>query len=118
MSKIAGIVLLILGGFFVYVGVNEIRHLDFLTLHAAYSTTAAGALVVLAGLLHFKAPHKAFLLSIPFLLLLQVVVLSISHYFLDQRRWLYYQILVGITSLLILFISYRGYQQQKKTSVQ
>lgn len=118
MSKIAGIVLLILGGFVVYLGVTEIRHMEFLTPRAAYTTTAAGALLVIAGLLHFKAPHKAFLLSIPFLLLLQVVVFSVSHYFMDQRRWLYYQILVGLTSLFTLFLSYRGYQQQKKASVQ
>ena len=108
--------LLVLGGFFVYLGVTEVRHMEFLTPHAAYSTTAAGALVALAGFLHFKAPHKAFLVSIPFLLLFQVVVFAVSHYFMDQRRWLYYQVLVGVTSLFTLFLSYRGYQKQKQNA--
>lgn len=113
MSKVAGIVLLILGAYILYLGAGEIRHLEFLTRHVAWVTTAAGAILMLIGLAHFRAPHKAFLLSIPFLLLLQGLVFAVAHTFYDNKRWLYYQILVAAISILTVWLSYRGYLQKK-----
>lgn len=117
MSKLAGIILLIMGVFFVYLGANEILHPESLTRNASYATTGAGVILVITGLLHFKAPHKAFLVSIPFLLLFQFVVFLVAHYFYEDKRWLYYQILVGVVSLLTLWVSYRGYVEQKDRTV-
>src|SRR5204862_525592 len=90
MSKFAGIILVMIGGFFLYFGIGEIRHLESLPRNSAYAIAVAGAILVLIGLLHFKAPHKAFLVSIPFLILLQFLVLLVGHYFMNHPRWLYY----------------------------
>ena len=115
MSKVAGIILVILGGYILYLGIGEIRHLEFLTRNVAYVTAATGAILVLIGLAHFRAPHKAFLLSIPFLILLQGLVFAVAHTFYDNKRWLYYQILVAVVSILTVWLSYRGYLQKKES---
>lgn len=114
MSKIAGVILVILGGFFLYLGGNEIRHLEDFTIRAAYCITAAGGILFLVGLLHFKAPHKAFLISIPVLVFLQLLVFLINRFYVPNSRWLYYQVMLAMLSLLTLWVSYTGYRNQKK----
>lgn len=110
MSKIAGIFLLLLGAGSVYIGIREINHLDQLTPYAAWSSVVLGLLMMLAGAGHFRAPHKAFLFSIPVVLTFQLHVYCLALFYSVRNI----PLLLGkfiAASLLILLLSYIGYRR-------
>jgi hypothetical protein len=112
MSKVAGILLLLLGAATVYVGVREIFHLDQLTPYAAWSSVVLGLLMMMSGAGHFRAPHKAFIISVPVLLTFQMHVYSLGLFYNIQNLRM---LLVGFVaaSLLILLLSFIGYRKMQ-----
>ena len=112
MSRIAGLLLILLGLATVWMAVREILHPNLLTTYGAYTTAVIGGLVIIAGLAHFKAPHKAFLMSIPFLIALQIQMYSNALFYFDDPRWPYQALLLA-TSVIILTLSYLGYLDRK-----
>ncbi len=112
MSWIAGIILLIYGGWTASMGVHEISHPAELTRFGAFSTTALGVFLFLVGLAHFKAPHKAFLTCIPLLIAFHVQMYFNKFIYFDDPKWSYQITLLGI-SLVVLVLSYLGYSRQK-----
>jgi hypothetical protein len=116
MSWIAGIILMIYGVWTTSTGVNEISHPAQLTRFGAFATTALGAFLFMVGLGHFKAPHKAFLTSIPLLLAFHIQMYFNKIIYLGDPQWLYQLTLVGI-SLIALTLSYLGYSRQRGKSV-
>jgi hypothetical protein len=112
MSKLAGVLLFVLGCGGAYFGISEISHQVLLTKFAAFTTGGVGVGLCLVGLMHFVAPHKAFLSSIPLLItMLGIAYTDLSFYF-ARTEWKYLAILVGIC-VVILTLSYRGYLAQK-----
>jgi amino acid transporter len=110
MSKVAGIFMLLLGAVSVVIGIREIKHLDQLTPYAAWSSVAMGGLMMLAGAAHFRAPHKAFLISIPIVLAFQFHVYCLALFYSVRSV----PLLLGkfiAASLLILLLSYMGYRR-------
>lgn len=112
MSRAAGILLILLGLGTVGLAVREMLHPDQLTRYATYSTGLIGMLLMFAGLAHFKAPHKAFLMSIPFLIAFQVQMYSNALFYFNDPRWMY-QVLLLTSSVIILALSYCGYLNRK-----
>jgi hypothetical protein len=108
MSRVAGICLIILSIGTGILGIQEILHPDQLTRYAAYSTVLIGFLLFLAGIAHFKAPHKAFLMTIPFLIYFHIQMYSNAIFYFNNPRWIF-QGLLMMASLLILYLSYHGY---------
>jgi hypothetical protein len=115
MSKIAGILLLIYGGATAYLGFNEITHRSLLTPVASYWTTGIGVVLVLVGLAHFKAPHKAFLASVLLLLCFHVQMYFNALFFFARPMWPYQLSLLSV-SLLILLFSHLGYSRKAKAA--
>ena len=111
MSKVAGFVLLIFGVVIAYVGVREILHAEFLTPFAAYSSVAFGILLCVAGLGHFRAPHKSFLISVPVLLAFQLHMYCIALFY-DVKNPGVFLGSFAVASFLILYLSYLGYRHQ------
>ena len=111
MSAIAGLFLMLYGAGAAYLGVMEIMHPDQLTKIAAYSTAGIGAALLVVGIGHFIAPHKSFLLAIPLLAYFHVQNCVNTVFYLEQPRW-GAQIVFAFVSLLILYISYRGYKNK------
>ena len=110
MSKLAGILLLLLGAATVYVGLREIYHLDQLTPYAAWSSVVLGLLMMISGAGHFRAPHKAFLISIPILLTFQMHVYSLGLFYnIENMRML--QVAFVAASFLIWLLSFIGYRR-------
>jgi hypothetical protein len=116
MSRIAGIILMIYGVWTTYTGVNEISHPAELTRFGAFATTALGVFLSLVGLGHFKAPHKAFLTSIPLLLAFHIQMYFNKIIYLGDPQWLYQLTLIAI-SLVTLTLSYFGYSRRREKSV-
>ncbi|HET6268267.1 MAG TPA: hypothetical protein VFG11_11155 [Acidobacteriota bacterium] len=116
MSKVAGCIVFILGVLCAFVGIRDFLHPEFLTQRAAVCTAGEGFFLALIGLLHFRAPHKAFLISIPFLILLQFIVYVDARLFYDHPNWMTIQIVVGVVSALALWLSYSGYKRIQATS--
>src|SRR5262245_59613675 len=112
MSWIAGIILMIYGGWTAYVGFNEIAHPAELTRFAAFATTALGIFLLLVGLGHFKAPHKAFLTSIPLLIAFHIQMYFNKLIYFDDAKWSYQICLLAI-SVIAMTLSYFGYSRQK-----
>jgi hypothetical protein len=112
MSKLAGIILMIYGGWTAYVGFNEIAHPAELTRFAAFATTALGIFLLLVGLGHFKAPHKAFLTSIPLLIAFHIQMYFNKLIYFDDPKWSY-QVCLLVISLIAMTLSYFGYSRQK-----
>ena len=106
----AGIFLLLLGAVSVVIGIREINHLDQLTPYAAWSSVALGLLMMLAGAAHFRAPHKAFLVSIPIVLAFQLHVYCLALFYSVRSVPILLTKFVA-ASLLILFLSYIGYKK-------
>ena len=113
MSAIAGLLLMFYGGASVYLGYGEIVSPRLLTPFAAYVTAAIGALLVLAGLVHFKAPHKAFLLTMPLLLYFHVQMYFNAIFYFARPLWPQ-QLSLLLISGLILGLSYYGYRRSKQ----
>src|SRR4051794_28996429 len=110
MSGIAGILLMIYGAAAAYVGFNEVQHPHLLTHVVAFSSLGIGAALVAAGLAHFVAPHKAYLMSLPMLVYFHVQsVVVASFLFEGNPRWLY-QGCLAVVSIVILILSYKGYK--------
>jgi len=113
MSKIAGLLLLLLGLGTIYFGYTEKTHLVALTKMAADSTITLGMLLCLAGLLHFRAPHKAFLFSTVLLLAAQAMAYIDLTFKISAGQWKY-QAAFAVISVAILALSYAGYVSRKK----
>ena len=114
MSKVAGFLLLVLGAVTAYVGASEmyLTETKHLTHIAIYSTLGIGAALAVAGLAHFVAPHKAFLLSVPLLAYLQVQCAIDAVFFFEKPVWPA-QLALLVASALILLLSYRGYKAKQ-----
>jgi len=112
MSAIAGFLLIFYGGVTAYLGYTEIVSPNLLTTFAAYVTTAIGALLILSGLAHFKAPHKAFLITMPLLLYFHVQMYFNAIFYFARPLWPQ-QLSLLLISGLILGLSYYGYRRSK-----
>ena len=108
MSAVAGIILILLGGASLALGVNEILHPNQLPPFAAKTTAGIGLILIVIGLLHFRAPHKAFLLSIPVLIYFHFQMYSNSLFYFNDPHWMY-QAALAVVSILVLILSYKGY---------
>ena len=115
LSNIAGILLILLGLAPAYFGIREIARPDQLTTVAAYSTAGIGIILLLVGLLHFRAPHKAFLFSVPVLLYFNVQMYFDSIFYFEKVLWPFQAGLL-VVSILILVLSYRGYKAKQVTA--
>ena len=93
-------------------GAKEISQPDQLTSYAAWSSLGLGVIIVLAGAAHFRAPHKAFLLSIPILFTFIVHIYSIGLFYNVQNLQLFVWGHIGVI-LLILVLSYLGYKRRR-----
>jgi len=109
MSLIAGLLLVLYGAITAYLGYIEITGPHLLTHFAAYVTAALGVLLVLAGLAHFKAPHKAFLISVPLLIYFHTQMYFNAIFYFARAMWPQQISLLGL-SLCILVLSYFGYK--------
>jgi hypothetical protein len=112
MSRAAGFLLILLGLATCFLSAREILHPDQLTKYGSYSTGLIGLLLIFAGLAHFKAPHKAFLMSVPLLIALQIQMYSNALFYFNNPRW-GYQGLLLIFSVIILTLSYCGYLNRR-----
>jgi len=109
MSGIAGILLMIYGGITAYLGYREkTAQIHLLTPFATYVTIALGVLLILAGAAHFKAPHKAFLMTVPLLIYFHVQNYFNAIFYFAAPMWPQQLSLLGI-SFGILGLSYLGY---------
>ena len=117
MSKIAGVFLLLLGLGTIYFGYAEKMHLVTLTKMAADSTMGMGVMLILAGLLHFRAPHKAFLLSTVVLLAAQAMAYIDLTFKVSagQRK---FQAAFAAISIAILVLCYPGSLSRMKNQQQ
>lgn len=112
MSAIAGLLLMVYGGITAYLGYCEIVTPRLLTTFAAYVTAAVGVLLLLAGLVHFKAPHKALLLTMPLLLYFHIQMYFNALFYFARPLWPH-QLSLLLISGLILGLSYYGYRKSK-----
>lgn len=103
---------MIYGAAAAYLGWTELQAPHLLTPTAAYSTLGIGAALIVAGLAHFKAPHKAFLLSILLLAYFHVQCYIDLTMMYPDPKWAYQAALV-VGSAIILFLSYRGYKAKQ-----
>ena len=102
--------MIIAGALTILLGVKDMGHYTHLTPYAVWSSIALGVIMVLAGLAHFRAPHKAFLLSIPILITFVIHVWNVGLFYAVPNIGMY----VGghaIAAALILVISYMGYRR-------
>lgn len=106
---------MILGIGAAFIGVREILQPDQLTPIARYSTLGIGGALILVGMAHFRAPHKAFLMSIPLLLYFHMQMYFDSLFYFNEPLWTY-QAAMAVVSILILVLSYRGYVQSRNAS--
>jgi hypothetical protein len=110
LTTIAATIIVLLGGFSLGFGLSEILHPNMLTATAARSTAGIGFLLMMVALLHFRAPHKSFLLSIPLLGYFNVqMYFDCMFYF--GKPLLQYQAILLVISILALILSYKAYQQ-------
>lgn len=112
MSAIAGLLLIFYGGVTAYLGYSEIVTPKLLTTFAAYVTAVVGVTLILAGLVHFKAPHKAFLLTMPLLLYFHIQMYYNAIFYFARPVWPH-QLSLLLISVLILGLSYYGYRKSK-----
>lgn len=113
MSAIAGVLLIIYGGITAWLGYSEhTSQVQLLTPFATYVTIALGILLVALGLAHFKAPHKAYLGSVPALIYLHIQMYFNALLYFAHPMWTQQISLVGI-SIGILGLSYLGYSSSR-----
>ena len=110
MSKVAGILLILFGAATTLLGVKEVvMPSNLLTPFGAWSSIILGLLMIMAGLGHFRAPHKAFLISVPILLAFQLHVYCMALFYDVKNLPLFLGAFV-FASFLILIVSYLGYR--------
>src|SRR5688572_18296941 len=116
MSKIAGILLIIAGSFTILLGAKDMGRYAQLTPYAVWSSIALGVIMILAGLAHFRAPHKSFLLSIPILVTFLIHIYSVGLFYNVANIGLF---LAGhaVAAVLILALSYLGYRRVQAVAV-
>lgn len=110
MAKLlAGTLLIFLGAGAVFIGWQEWTFPVALSTYGSLTTLTLGILMMLAGILHFRAPHKSFLLSLALLLVFQIHLYSLALFYDVENLFVF---LGGflIASILILLLSYRSYQ--------
>ena len=95
----------------ILLGAKEINQPDQLTSYAAWSSLGLGAMIALAGAAHFRAPHKAFLLSIPILITFVVHIYSVGLFYNIQKLQLFLWGHIAAV-VLILGLSYAGYRRR------
>lgn len=106
----AATIIVILGGGAFGLGLSEILHPNMLTTTAARSTAGIGFLLIIIALLHFRAPHKAFLLSIPLLAYFNVQMYLDCLFYYGEPLW-QYQAILAVVSIIALICSYKSYRQ-------
>lgn len=99
----------------ILLGVKEITQPDQLTPYARWSCLGLGVIIALAGAAHFRAPHKAFLLSIPILITFVVHIYSIGLFYNVQKLQVFVWGHIAAV-VLILLLSYAGYRRGKATT--
>lgn len=107
---VAATIIVLLGGASLGIGLSEILHPNMLTTTAARSTAGIGFLLIIIALLHFRAPHKSFLLSIPLLAYFNVQMYLDGLFYFGQPLWIY-QAILAVISIVALICSYRSYRQ-------
>lgn len=112
MSKLAGTLLIVLGAATILLGVKELGKPIQLTPYAAWSSLGLGLIIGLAGAAHFRAPHKAFLISIPVLIAFVLHIYSVGLFYNIQKLTLFIAGHIAIAAL-ILVLSYTGYRRSK-----
>lgn len=110
MLLVAASIIVLLGGGAFGLGLSEILHPNLLTATAARSTAGIGFLLIIIALLHFRAPHKSFLLSIPLLAYFNVQMYLDCLFYFSKPLW-HYQAILAAVSILALICSYRHYRQ-------
>jgi len=109
MLMVAAIIIVLLGGGGFGLGLSEILHPNMLTTTAARSTAGIGFLLMIIALLHFRAPHKSFLLSIPLLAYFNVQMYLDCLFYFGRPLWPYLAI-VAVLSIVAMICSYRAYK--------
>ncbi|HSP07363.1 MAG TPA: hypothetical protein VLR94_09305 [Acidobacteriota bacterium] len=112
MSGIAGLLLIIYGALAGYVGWTDMQIHHLLTPTASYSTLGIGAALAVAGMGHFAAPHKSFLMAVPLLVYFHVQGYVDAMILYGDPKWLYQGCLI-VVSAIILILSYRGYKAKQ-----
>lgn len=110
MITLAATIIVLLGGASFGFGLSEIMHPNLLTTTAARSTAGIGLLLIIIALLHFRAPHKSFLLSIPLLAYFNVQMYFDCLFYFGKPLW-HYQAILAVISILALILSYKGYRK-------
>ncbi len=104
--------MILLGVLTILVGVKEINPPSQLTRYAAWSSIGLGAFILFAGLGHFRAPHKSFLISIPILITFIIHVYCLGLFYNVKNLTLF---LGGhiLAVIMILVLSYLGYRKMR-----
>ena len=110
MLMVASTIIVLLGGGAFGLGLSEILHPNLLTTTAARSTAGIGFLLIIIALLHFRAPHKSFLLSVPLLAYFNVQMYLDFLFYFGRPLWLY-QATIAALSIFALICSYKAYQK-------
>ncbi len=107
---VASTIIVLFGGASFGLGLSEILHPNLLTTTAARSTAGIGFLLIIIALLHFRAPHKSFLLSVPLLAYFNVQMYLDCLFYFGRPLWPYLAIL-AVLSILALICSYKAYRK-------
>jgi hypothetical protein len=110
MLMVASTIIVLFGGAAFGLGLSEILHPNLLTTTAARSTAGIGFLLIIIALLHFRAPHKSFLLSVPLLAYFNVQMYLDFLFYFGRPLW-HYQAIIGALSIFALICSYKAYQK-------
>ena len=110
MSKIAGILLILVGALTAFLGWKDITQPSPLTPYAAWSSIGLGTLMILVGIAHFRAPHKSFLISVPLLITFVIQVYCFGLFYDVKNLWVF---VAGhaFAAAVILIFSYLGYKR-------
>jgi hypothetical protein len=108
MLMVAATIIVLFGGAALGLGLSEILHPNLLTTTAARSTAGIGILLIIIALLHFRAPHKSFLLSVPLLAYFNVQMYLDCLFYFGRPLWPY-QAIIAALSILALICSYKAY---------
>jgi hypothetical protein len=109
MLMAAATIIVLFGGGALGLGLSEILHPNMLTTTAARSTAGIGFLLIIIALLHFRAPHKSFLLSIPLIAYFNVQMYLDCLFYFGKPLWPYLAI-VAVLSIIALICSYKAYK--------
>ena len=107
---VAATIIVLFGGASFGLGLSEILHPNLLTTTAARSTAGIGFLLIIIALLHFRAPHKSFLLSVPLLAYFNVQMYLDCLFYFGRPLW-HYQAILAVLSILALICSHKAYRK-------